>query len=232
MQLNTQGGYINLYRKMMQWQWYHDANTFRVFVHLIFSANYAESRYRGILLRRGQALTTLGKLSDDLHISLRSVRTALDHLKSTNEITIEPTTKFTVITVNKYNDYQTATNETTNRRQTSDKPTTNGHTNIYKKNKKENKERERALAAHGTFGNVMLTDEELSALRQRYPHSCDEKINRLSRWLENKPERSFRNHYAVLLDWLEEDVGSADQTARTSSYDIDALDKINTLEGY
>lgn len=114
--MNTQGGYINLYRKMMQWQWYHDANTFRVFVHLIFSANYAESRYRGILLRRGQALTTLGKLSDDLHISLRSVRTALDHLKSTNEITIEPTTKFTVITVNKYNDYQTATNETTNRR--------------------------------------------------------------------------------------------------------------------
>lgn len=56
----------------------------------------------------------------------RKVRTALEHLKMTNELTILTSSKGTVISVNNYDDYQKVTNELTNERPTSDqRPTTN-----------------------------------------------------------------------------------------------------------
>jgi hypothetical protein len=34
------GGYIKLYRSLLKWEWYDDSNVFRVFMHLLLTANY------------------------------------------------------------------------------------------------------------------------------------------------------------------------------------------------
>ena len=71
-------------------------------------------------------ITTVKEISDGTGISVRSVRTSLERLKSTNELTIETSSRFSIITLLNYTDYQGSDKgsdkQVTNERQTSDKP--------------------------------------------------------------------------------------------------------------
>ena len=110
-------GFIKLFRKFKQWEWYSDVNTKVLFLHLLLSANHTDKSWRGITVKRGQIVVGLESLSIELGLSIQKIRTALKHLKSTNEIAIETTNKFSVITLvnwEKYQDYDTRlTNELT-----------------------------------------------------------------------------------------------------------------------
>lgn len=105
------GGYIKLYRKMMDWEWYADSNTKCVFLHLLLSAQYEPCRYKGIQLEAGQVITSVHDISEQTGVSVRSVRTAIEHLKSTSEVTSELTrvgcSNLSVFTIKNYADYQT-----------------------------------------------------------------------------------------------------------------------------
>ena len=71
-------------------------------------------------------------MAESLYLSEREVRTALEHLKSTNEVTIKTTNRFSVVTITNWDKYQChdsestnkSTNETTNNRPTNDQQTT------------------------------------------------------------------------------------------------------------
>ncbi len=137
-------GRIMLDRKIMNWRWYDDANTFRVFIHLILCAVFAEEiPYHDTVLKRGQWLTTRKQLSAELGISEQAVRTALKHLESTGEITIKSTNNKTLITVENYSFYQD-TSTVANQRSTNDQPTTNQlNNNANNNNKKKNNKKEK-----------------------------------------------------------------------------------------
>ena len=60
------------------------------------------------------------------------------------------------------------------------------------------------------------------------------KIKRLSRYIESNG-KDYPNHYIKLMDWLEEDVGAPGRSKDVktkSSYDIDELEEINTLDDW
>ena len=99
-------GYIKLFRSMTSWEWYQDANTTRVFLHLLLNANWEDSRYRGYEIPRGSVVTGLHSLSESLGISVKSVRTALKHLKSTGEVTIKTTNRFSIVTIANWEKFQ------------------------------------------------------------------------------------------------------------------------------
>ena len=99
-------GFILLYRQITEWEWYQNPNTFRVFLHCLLMANFTEGKFEGITVERGQFVTSLPTLSKQTRLTIQQVRTALDHLKSTGEITDRAYSKFRVITVVKYNEYQ------------------------------------------------------------------------------------------------------------------------------
>lgn len=123
--MSVQGnGFVTMPRSITSWRWYHNANTFRVFFHLIISANYTDHDFEGITVHRGQVVTSRKSLATELKLSEREIRTALTHLKTTNDIAIETTTKFSIITVNSFDDYQGATNTATNERPSSDQRAT------------------------------------------------------------------------------------------------------------
>ena len=103
-------GYIKLYRQVMKWEWYDDANTFRLFIHLLLKANYEDAQWRGLTIKRGQLFTSIGHLSHELKISDKAIRIALDKLIKTKEVASKGANNGTMITICKYDIYQSSFN--------------------------------------------------------------------------------------------------------------------------
>ena len=156
--------YIKIFHKMLDWGWYGDTNTFRVFMHILLRANYRESEYLGHKIGAGECVFGYNAWADQLGLSVRQIRTAIDHLKSTNEIVVKATNKFSVITVVKWDFWQVeeggsdkrTTRKTTSNRQTSDKqPTTS----------KEYKNISSSLRSE----DIYIYDDEFEKLWELYP---------------------------------------------------------------
>ena len=99
-------GWIKLHRQLLNWDWYDDINTFRLFVHLMLTANHKDNNWRGIEIKRGSRLTSLDKLSTETNLSVSKIRTAIKKLISTNEIASKSHSQHTVFTMINYDVYQ------------------------------------------------------------------------------------------------------------------------------
>ena len=100
------GDYIKINRSLLDWDWYGDINTCRLFVHMLLKANWKDGNFRGEEIKRGSFVSSLSKLSDETNLSVREVRTAINHLEKTGEVTINRHSKYSVFTVNNYCAYQ------------------------------------------------------------------------------------------------------------------------------
>lgn len=143
--LNT--GWIKLHRQLLEWEWYDDPNTFRVFIHLCLKANHVEKKWKGIDIKKGQIVSGQDKIASELGISRQNVRTALSNLQLTNDITINSGTKGTVIQLVNYSKYQSLTSKLTNDQPT-DQPqinqrSTNGLTTTKEEKNDNNGEEEK-----------------------------------------------------------------------------------------
>ena len=59
-------GWIKLYRQMTDWQWYQNNNVKSVFIHLLLKANHAENLWQGYIIKRGQVMTSVGHMAEEL----------------------------------------------------------------------------------------------------------------------------------------------------------------------
>ncbi len=107
-------GWIKLHRGLLDWEWYDDANTCRVFIHCLLRANHREKKWKGKTISRGQFISSFDKMAGELGLSRQKIRTAMGNLGSTSEITIESCTQHTVFTVKNYESFQSETSEATN----------------------------------------------------------------------------------------------------------------------
>lgn len=123
------GSYIKIDRKILDWEWYSDINTCRLFLHMLLKANWKEGRFQGSEIPRGSFVSSLSKLAEETGLTERKVRTALEHLKTTGEVTSKSHSKFTVFTIKKYCLYQATDTQddkqvTVNRQASDRRPTT------------------------------------------------------------------------------------------------------------
>ena len=169
-------GWIKLHRQIVDWEWYTDHNTFRVFIHLLLTANHKDKKYRGIELKAGSIVTSRDILAIATGLSVRQVRTALDKLKTTNELTIKTSSQGTIIEIVNYSKYQVETNEMTNERPTSDQQTTT--------NKNDNKER----------------NTKYSFLASLLDNGFDEKLSR--EWMEVRKQKKAVNTQTAFDDFM------------------------------
>ena len=102
------GRFIKLYDKILDWEWYNDANTFRLFIHLLLKANYKDVNWKGTVIKRGQVAGSLTRWANDLGLSEHQIRVSLKHLKVTGEVTVKSDNKCSVITIVRYDEYQTS----------------------------------------------------------------------------------------------------------------------------
>ena len=117
-------GWIKLHRSLLDWEWYDDANTCRLFIHLLLRANHKPKNWRGIAINTGQVLTGRKVLAEQTGLSEQQVRTSLNKLKSTNEITIKSTSHNSLITLVCWESYQ-QNNQEDNQAVTKQQPTDN-----------------------------------------------------------------------------------------------------------
>jgi len=124
--------WVKVHEKIIEWGWYKKPNMFHLFFHLIVKANWKPGVFEGRVIKRGQLVTGRNSLSKETGISEQSIRTCLKLLKSTSEITIKTTSRFSLITVCNYETYQCddregsqVSNQVSNQQLTSDQPATN-----------------------------------------------------------------------------------------------------------
>ena len=129
-------GYIKLNREILSWGWYKNINTLHVYLHLLLKANFKDGEFESRKIKTGQVVTSLRHLSDETGLSLQQVRTALKHLKSTHDVTIETTSNYTIITMKNYEKHTLSTHNLTSEQQTSNKRATYEQQQYNKNNKK------------------------------------------------------------------------------------------------
>ena len=104
-------GFIKLPREILEWEWYSHPTAARLYIHLILKANYMDKKWQGTLVKRGQLITSTKHLVSELGLSIQQIRTALEKLKSSNDITCRSTNSYTLITVVEYNAWQSSGTE-------------------------------------------------------------------------------------------------------------------------
>lgn len=237
---------------MLDWEWYDDGNVVRVFLHLLLTANFEPKNWHGITIERSQVATTVLNLANQLHLSPKQVRTALEKLKNTNEIDTQTANKYTLITICKYADYQTQETSIgqTNGNQRANKWQTNGNqratTKEIKKDKKERTEENIfAQAVEELQPEIKETimecateiecwiDYKKNEFRAKYKTAISFKafLNKLYNLGNGNPEimkaiigQSIANHYQGIFELKNKKYG--DTRNDTSSCDYVSTDRI------
>jgi len=106
-------GFILLHRKILKSAVFYDSLTFQLWIYILLRANFEDKKifFNGDYLdiKRGEFITSIKTILKDLKLPAKNrqkIRSRLEVLNSTNKITTKATNKFTLIKVNKYNDYQ------------------------------------------------------------------------------------------------------------------------------
>ena len=139
--MTTFNGYVRLFRELLCWQWYQNPNVLRLYIHLLLKASFRDFDFEGRSYKAGELITNRKKLAEELGLSESQILTALDKLKSTGEIDIKSTNKFSVITLKNWakmqgEQYFFASTSTTKEHQTDNKSThLNNKNNVNNANK-------------------------------------------------------------------------------------------------
>ena len=95
-------GYLAIMREIKENEYYKDPLTMRLYEHLLIDANFKDSFWKGILIKRGQKVTSLQNLSSETGLTIKQVRTALDKLIKSNYVVKKGTNKYTLLTLVEY----------------------------------------------------------------------------------------------------------------------------------
>lgn len=188
--------WITINRKIREWEWYKKPDMVLLFIDLLLSANFEDSKWEGQTIKRGQVVTGLKRLHKNTGISVQSLRTCLNRLKSTGEITSTSTNKYRIITIVKYNEYQLdkekLTSTSTNNQQTTNKQLTSSN-NSNKNNDVNNISKD--IQATPEYGNSLI-NKSIKFLEQQLGGSLDgsKQINRnYANLLINRFKKDYPN---------------------------------------
>ena len=102
MAIDPSRGFVAIPRGLTDWEWYTEPNTARLFIHLLLTANWQEKQWQGITIHPGELVTSQSQLAKQLNLSIRNVRTALDHLQLTGWVTVKTGSKYSIVTIENY----------------------------------------------------------------------------------------------------------------------------------
>ena len=103
-------GYIKIHRKIMDSTVWKNPTTITVWLWCLLKANHKECKFsfngKDIELKPGEFVTGIDKGAKETRASVSAHRTAIAYLKSSNRIATQSTNQFTIIRIEKWNEYQ------------------------------------------------------------------------------------------------------------------------------
>ena len=164
--------------KMFDWRWLNNQTKFYVFFRLLLMANFNDKPCELITVRRGQLMFSYESLSATLGVSVQTLRTTLRDLQKTNEINIQSTRRYSILTICDYDSWQWDENKT-NIKSTYSQHTDNKQITLSEERNKEIKE-ENTNVSKKKNKNTFDVREDLSYV------DCFEDLWR--EWLDYKDE--------------------------------------------
>lgn len=99
-------GYIKISRSILDWEWWPDINTSRVFIYILLKANWKEGKFKGKVIPRGSLVASIASIAAGTGLTPDEVRTAIRHLVDSNNLTKQTTNRYSVFSVVGYDSYQ------------------------------------------------------------------------------------------------------------------------------
>ena len=189
-------GFIKLHRQITEWEWYSNINVCRLFIHCLLKANHKDNKWQGIVIERGSFITSIENLAFETGLSGQQIRTALNKLKSTGEITSKTTNRYSVISIKNWNSYQldnTQDNkQITNKQQTNNKQiTTNNNDNNDKNEENEYREQANEKFANQDF----ILSQKYNFIQKTYLDTYNLNLGKQN-----------QNAMSVMRSWVERDI--------------------------
>lgn len=211
-------GWIKLHRCIRSnWVW-NDKPFSRgqAFLDLLLMVNHEDKKiiFNGSLteVKRGSCITSIRKLGDKWGWSNKKVKMFLDQLQSDQMITYESNIKRTLVTIEKYDLYQS---KETPKEQQSFTEETQKHikstTEAYQKHTNKNEENEEndkevyidLKFVDEVIEKVKLTQEQYNKLINKYDKEYVHKeILGLDNYIINGKGAKYKDHYRTLNTWL------------------------------
>ena len=164
-------------------------------------------------LEPGQLVTGVNKISEGTGLTTQNVRTALKNLKTLGILTIKPTTKFSVISIACWDDYQSPNKQITNKQQTTNKQLT-----TYNNTNNNNNSNKRAGFIKPTLEEVTLQFQSKGLNQQAADNEADTFINfyEAKGWMIGK--NKMKSWKAAVANWMKRDNRNGrDQNTNQSS---------------
>lgn len=218
----NKGNFIKLDRSLLNWEWYHKTNTFRLWIHCLLKANWKDGKFEGKVIPRGSFVTSLQKLSDELGISIQQVRTSISHLKSTDNITDKSCSKNRIITVLNYDTFQKDNRqdnkETTDNQQASNKQVTTIEEKKELKNSKNNTFKEKNTKKE-KFKKPTLEELQHYCLEKQLTIDCEYFIDYYNSNDWHVGRNKMKDWKATARNWNRKNGGyNARTTTKTKSF--------------
>lgn len=188
-------GWFKIHRKILDWEWWNKPEMVKLLILFVCKANIEDREWQGISILRGQFVTSFEGLKIESGYSIQKIRTCIKRFEKTKEITIKSTSKYSIITICNYDDYQVFDN--TNQQadqQTNNKQTTNEQQQ-YKKEKKDKNNNILPKGSAIPVGNATLNSEARKVF-----------------------EVFFKETYSTDYYWTSKDAGSMTQLLKKISF--------------
>lgn len=219
-------GWVKLHDRFLDWEWFDRPEMVKIFIYFLLRANYEDVEWHGIIVHRGQFVTTLPQIESDTGLSTKIIRKCIERLIETREIEQKTTNKNRVITICKYDYYQGCPDEKGQPKgsQRADKGQTKGRPYITEEQNNRQKENNKTKVLlqkkddddeisgeidraakppkHHYAPEVLLTENEHKLLVERY--GADAAAWMIQKLDDYKAARgtTYKSDYRAILNWV------------------------------
>ena len=191
-------GWIKVHRRIKKWGWYSSPPTFNLFIHLLINANFEESEFMGHKIPAGSVVFGLKSWERKTGHSVNQLRTALEHLISTREITIRTTNKFSVISIINWEQYQE--NHTQNhKRGTNEAQTDHKQTTTSKEEKK--RRREEGKKETSKIESFELIEEFANMIDEAKAYASRIEPEKQKKLIDEYDADLVKSYFLKIADW-------------------------------